>query len=65
MKSYTREISKEQYERARSNNRYVTKEDAQVIFSDSERLGYGVYSPIVHEDDGKYFVWFQLGDSCD
>lgn len=65
MKEYTREITKEQYENALSNNMYITESDKYDIFSDSERLGYGVYSPIAHEADGRYYVWFHLGDSCD
>lgn len=65
MRQYTREITKSQYENALSNHRYITEYDKYDVFSDSERLGYGVYSPIVHEADGKYYVRFLLGDSCD
>lgn len=65
MKQYTREITKEQYENALSNHRYITEYDKYDVFSDSERLGYGVYSPLVHEENGKYYVLFELGDTCD
>lgn len=65
MKQCTREITKEQYENALRNHMYITEFDEYDIFSDSERLGYGVYSPIVHETDGRYYVLFRLGDSCD
>ena len=65
MKQYTREITKEQYDNAMSNRRFITEEDMPKIFSVSERLGYGVYLPQVQEENGKYYVWFELGDSCD
>ena len=65
MKQYTREITKQQYERALMNGRFITEYDKYDIFSDSERLGYGVYYPVIHEENGKYYVLFELGDSCD
>ena len=65
MTGYKREISKEIYERAMKRNRYIAKEDEEKVFSVSEIYGYGVYCPIVHEEDGKYYVYFKLGDSCD
>lgn len=71
---YMKQITKEQYERGVANRGYLTKEDAETVFDDSERLGYGVYSPTVHliekgktEPDSKelYVVRYALGDSCD
>lgn len=61
-----REITKEQYERAQENrNGYLTKEDMEVVFDDSERLGYGVYDTKTMIKDGKYVVQFSLGSTCD
>lgn len=54
-----REITKEQYDRA------VNDHDARGIFTDSEVMGYGVYDTKYTEEDGKYFVSFCLGSSCD
>lgn len=65
MKRYTREITKEQYDRAMKNNKYITEEDKKTIFTESEIWGYGVYSPKVAEKDGKYYVNYESGDSCD
>lgn len=65
MRTHKREITKEQYDNAMDNQRFITEEDMTKIFSDSERLGYGVYLPQVKEENGRYYVWFELGDSCD
>lgn len=65
MSSCEREITKEQYERAMKNNGYIADEDGKDIFTISEMCGYGVYLPIAFERDGKYFVSFELGSSCD
>ena len=63
---FYREISKEQYERAQENrNGYLTKEDMEVVFDESERYGYGVYGTRVMIKDGKYVVQFSLGSTCD
>lgn len=60
-----REITKEQYNRAKQNFGYIAKEDVCDVFTDSERLGYGVYSDSVYEENGKFFVAFLLGSTCD
>lgn len=60
-----REITREQYDRGISNSGYLTKEDREVVFTDAERLGYGIYGGSVHEVDGKYYVWYSRGSSCD
>lgn len=65
MTSYKRSITKEQYERAMSARGYLTKEDRETVFTDSERLGYGVYDGMVCNKDGEYFVLYSLGSSCD
>lgn len=54
-----REITKEQYDRA------VNDHDTSGIFTDSEVMGYGVYSTEFIEENGKYFVTYELGDTCD
>ena len=58
-RTITKEITKEQYDKA-------TKEhDATGIFSVTEVCGYGVYNERFYPRDGKYYVDYQLGDSCD
>lgn len=54
-----KEITKEQYKRATEDN------DARGIFTVSEVCGYGIYGEYYYEKDGKYFVKYQLGTSCD
>ena len=65
MRHFTRKITKEQYDRAKKNAGYITEADEKEIFDDSERLGYGVYSPVACETDNGYIVSYMLGDSCD
>lgn len=66
------EVSKEVYERAkaRAKNKdgkffYMAPEDERTLFSDSIRLGYGLYGCMVHEEDGKYICTYSTGSSCD
>ena len=54
-----REITKEQYDRV------INDHDARGIFTEREVMGYGVYDTKYTEEDGKYFVSFCLGSSCD
>lgn len=56
---FKREITEEQYKNA------TEKHDSTDIFSYSEICGYGVYSTRYFEEDGKYYVSFELGSSCD
>lgn len=44
---------------------YMTTEDEMIYFSESLRWGYGIYSVIVSEKDGKYICTWERGDSCD
>ena len=66
-----RPITKEQYERAQLNSGFITDEDECEIFSDSERLGYGIYSAVAykkHNDEtgaDTYVVSYTTGTSCD
>lgn len=62
---YTREISKEIYDRSQQHNGFIAKEDQDKVWSVSEYLGYGVYGGQTFEKDGEYFVGFDMGDSCD
>lgn len=55
-----REITEEQAQNVIQNNNW------EGIFSISEVCGYGVYGEEVRkENDGKYYVVFMRGDSCD
>ena len=65
MRLMSRKITKEQYERGTKNYGYLTKDDADLVFTDAERLGYGVYGARVETDGDDYYVSFWLGDSCD
>lgn len=61
-----REITKEIYDRAMMNNKHiVTKEDWNTVFTISESCGYGIYGYDLIEEDGKYYVLFNRGSSCD
>lgn len=58
-----REITAEQY--ARAKNGYLTEEDREAVFHPSELYGYGVYGGDVIRRDGKYYVRYSLGSTCD
>lgn len=60
-----REITKEQYERAMANNRYITDDDSLDVFTITELRGYGVYGDQVFQREGKFFVRYKTGDICD
>ncbi|MBR1823288.1 MAG: hypothetical protein IJ779_03525 [Ruminococcus sp.] len=60
-----REITKEQYERGLNHGRYLTKEDREDVFSVSELFGYGVYGGTVYEENGDFYVLYELGSTCD
>ena len=60
-----REITKEQYDRGVQNHGYLTREDFLKVFTDAERLGYGAISFTVSEEDGRFYVWYDIYDSCD
>lgn len=60
MKRIVREITKEQY------NRAVNKLDTSDLFSPQEVMGYGIYNmEFIADSEGKYYVRYNLGDSCD
>ncbi len=63
MRSCTRKITKEMYDRA--INGFLAHEDYLKVFDESDRIGYGIYADKVVEKDGEYYVSFEMGDSCD
>lgn len=65
MKKCKREITKEQYERAQEHHGYIAEEDEEDIFTISELLGYGVYGTHVTKENGKYYVEYHIGSTCD
>lgn len=65
MRHGIREISKDVFDRAVSNHGYITREDELTVFSDSERLGYGLYGTHVFQENGRFYVRFTLGTTCD
>jgi len=60
-----REITKDLYDRSMENNGHLKTEWYSECFTTAERLGYGVYGTLVFEEDGKYYVQFSMGESCD
>lgn len=65
MKSEVRKITKEQYDRAMEHNGWVTNKDVEEIFPVGLLMGYGVYLPRAFEENGEYFVSYELGNGCD
>lgn len=66
------EVSKEVYDRAVAKSVdknckyfYMAKEDKEREFSEAIRNGYGLYSCMVHEENGKYICTWNRGSSCD
>lgn len=57
MKRVCYEISKEEYERADDNPYKIISED--II------MGYGCYGAKLTEVDGKYYLSYDIGSSCD
>lgn len=57
MTKIKREITKEEFEQG--------KNDPYVLISDADKIGYGAYLAEVVEEDGKYFLKYDRGDSCD
>jgi hypothetical protein len=58
MVSVKHEITKEEYEKAQAEGVYS-------IIPDSIAMGYGCYGASVSEHDGKYYLFYDRGDSCD
>ena len=49
----------------RAENGYLAQKDYEKVFDESERYGYGVYADHAYEENGEYYVAFDMGDSCD
>ena len=62
---FDREIMTAQYERAQANNGYLTKEDAEKVLTEAERLGYGASASSVYELDGRYYARCSRYNNCD
>lgn len=62
---FDREITQEQYERAKVNNGFITEYDKLAVLTDAERLGYGATASSVYEKDGKYYVCCHRWNHCD
>ena len=60
-----KEISKDIYDRAMQCGSYIFGEDRNRIFTDSQLYGFGIYSAIAVEENGKYYCIYQIGDSCE
>lgn len=54
----TYEISKDDYDKA-------IKEGADEIIGEHIHMSYGVYSSVVYESEGKYYLSYDRGDSCE
>lgn len=65
MTRHEREITKEVYNHAKTNRGYIMADDRSEVFTISELIGYGVYGDQVFERDGKYYVSYLLGSTCD
>ena len=52
------EISKEEYKKAQ-------EEGAYSLIHESIVMGYGAYGAHVYEEDGKYYLSYTRGSSCD
>ena len=69
MTESTREITKEEYDEimeASDGRGFVPANLEEKYFSISVLCGYGLYGTRVYKgDDGKYYLWFKTGDSCD
>lgn len=58
MTNVNREITKQEYDKAKEDSPYSLIPEAIV-------MGYGVYGAEVYENDGKYYLSYSRGDSCD
>lgn len=62
---FDREITAEQYARAKRNHGYLTGEDAEKVLSAAERYGYGATARSVFDKGGKYYVHCHRYNNCD
>lgn len=60
----TREITKEIYDN-RTPSGSINREDRTKVFTLGELCAYEIFDTFCYEKDGKYYVSYELGDSCD
>ena len=60
MKDYTRELTKDQWDRY-----WKGELDKSELHSEEAICGYGVYWSRPYEKDGKYYLPYSMGSSCD
>lgn len=63
-----REITKEQYDRimeASNGKGFVPDNIVDEFFNASVVWGYGLYGTSVAVEDGKYVLYYTIGDSCE
>jgi len=65
MSSYDREIDKELYDKCMECGGHIPAEMQHDFYGEAVMQGYGFYGDRVYEKDGKYFVRFSIGSSCD
>lgn len=53
------------YSRAEMHGGRLKRDDYREVFTPQELFGYGVYSPRVFQRDGKCYVRFYTGETCD
>lgn len=58
MRTVTYEISKEEYDQAQEGSAYD-------LIPNSIQMGYGAYCATVFEENGKYYLTYESGSSCD
>ena len=58
MTDHQRELSNEEVKKAENEGIYS-------LFSDWEKMGYGVYGARIVEVDGKHILRYSMGSSCD
>jgi len=59
------EITKEIFDEAIANGGTIPANRYLEVFGASLVMGYGIYGTSVREADGKYFVDYRRGDTCD
>lgn len=59
------EITKEEYERYMSMPRAEMIKEIEAGINDMWRWGYGWYGCELAEEDGKYYIYHKIGDTCD
>lgn len=65
MVDVTREISKEFYDQCVSKSKKDSREAVEKYLGMAITAGYGLYGYNFYEKDGKYYLKFTRGSSCD